>query len=216
MRNGGNTVWSAQEGFALAITHASWAEESNRIALGPGAAIQPGDSHVFKTILGPRNAGEVCSISFRMVQENVEYFGDELTLERETTPAADDALYLGNTVPPRLSPGESVGVGIWVRNTGNTHWIADGADGYQYRLARVTDPDGLLQSDGILIAHGKTVAKGEAYQFIGQITAPLAAGEYGIELQMADPVDGGFGPVMELMVRVEPPPNSAREWSLYD
>ncbi|MFI5345883.1 MAG: C1 family peptidase [Elusimicrobiota bacterium] len=77
MKNVGGTVWTAAEGYKLGAEPedaAYWGR--SRVELSGPDRVEPGQTHVFHfKVIAPKEAG-VYPFAWRMVQENVSWFGD--------------------------------------------------------------------------------------------------------------------------------------------
>ena len=117
-----------------------------------------------------------------VVQSNV-YDAFSLRVQRSrlapTTATADDAVFVAQAVPKRLSAGQTYPVWIALRNSGTNPWPA----GSTYQLGSQNPQDntnwGLSR-----VALASEVQPGEEVVFAFSITAPSTAGDYAFRWQM--------------------------------
>jgi hypothetical protein len=211
IKNTGNTAWTAAAGYSLAvITDACGLAPGTRLGIDAAVTVEPNQSYAFTTLLtGPAATG-TCAIEFRMVLEFVTFFGETLTLNPEIVPPLNDATPVSNTVPLTMAPGQSLGVGITFKNTGNTTWL-----GPNYALSVRSDTRGLFNTTRMEVPSWDAVVPNKSEQFIGYITAPLTLGPCIVTLR---PVEGdtAFGTALTLNVSVVTPPNAAEDWRFYE
>lgn len=122
--------------------------------------------------------------------------------------------FVGHTIPARMAAGESLNVGVTMKNTSSLSW--SGAQGYA--LGVVADPGGFFKGAARLPFPEGLVAiplVGDS-QFIGQIEAPAAPGVYSIDFRMVEELVEFFGQTGRVTVEVVPPPNEAAEWERYE
>jgi hypothetical protein len=213
LTNTGNTTWSAADGFALAVTSDSCALSNvSQFAMDPGASIAPGSNYTFSVSLrGAATAGS-CSISLRMIQATRGGFGDSIVASVAVVTAQQNAVLVAHTIPENLAPGEGVGVGITMRNTGNTVWTRDG----NYLLYIQSDPCATMVSPGAEMQPGEAVMPGQTYQFLAYITAPATPQSCAIQLQTAQRYVEAFGDLLNVSISVAPRPNAVEGWEAYE
>lgn len=105
---------------------------------------------------------------------------------QETAPGSaqryNDAIYISQSIPGNMSAGESYGVSVTMKNTGQSVW-KQGV--YTLRLANVSDPyvrTWIVRSVDV----NSSVGSGETVVFNFSLTAPQAVGNYNMQWQMAE------------------------------
>jgi len=124
-----------------------------------------------------------------------------------------DAALISHTIPPRLAPGQSVGVGITFHNSGCTTW----ENGSPFTLAVLDDPCSLFGGlSRISVLPGIQVGPDQTYQFLANLTAPNTERVCTVSLQMIDESVENFGPVVNASVEIRELPNVAKTWTIYE
>jgi len=207
MRNTGTTTWTAGGGYKLGTQNPRdntlWTG-GTRIYMPSGTSVAPGETYTFAfSITAPSTPGAY-SFQWRMVQEGVEWFGaytQDLTIIVQAP--TNGALFVEQSIPGSLAPGQSTTVSITMRNTGNTTWTT--ADGY--RLGTEGPRDNTLWTGSTRVELPGAISPGQEATFSFSITAPSAAGDYDFQWRMVqDPVEwfGQFTPLLVIQV-VQPP-----------
>jgi hypothetical protein len=102
----------------------------------------------------------------------------------DCTPPAplDDAVFITQSVPASLQPGETASVSISMMNTGRATWTTAG----DYKLGAQNPQDNTLWTGDsrVHLAEGASIAPGETAEFDFTITAPLAPGVRNFQWQM--------------------------------
>ena len=173
LRNTGSGAWTSANKIRLGSQNPT----DNKIwgvsrALSTGD-VAPGELGVFNfVIVAPSNSGDY-NFQWRMIQEAVARFGD-LTpnLVLRVAPSGR-AVFVSQTVPATLAPGQSADVQVALRNVGTNPWRAGGL----FHLVPVS-PD-VPGTWGIsTVPLFRSVAPGELALFRFKITAPATAGTY--------------------------------------
>ncbi len=229
MRNAGSSTWKPLEAYALAVYDDPCALTSaNRLGMESGVIVPPGTSYLFSgTFTAPLSPGS-CRLDFAMVQELVEFFGGLVSASFEIVPALNDAQFVDSTIPPTFPLGKTLGIGITVRNKGNTFWSSDD----RYALAVLEDPCSLFGGQSAIpVSPGTFVGSNENYQFVVFVTAPGTGQDCAVTLKMVQlsqedslqrktispqGSDALFGPPILLNFHVAQPPNAIGNWSLYE
>ncbi len=116
----------------------------------------------------------------------------------------NDAVFLGNSVPPQIATDHGWPVQITARNTGNTVWTA----GMLFALQATSDTCNLIPSNSVDLAPSAAVDPGADYTFSTILQGPSAPGSCELTLQMGQ--NGNlFGPVFQASVNVVTAVNDA-------
>jgi hypothetical protein len=131
MRNTGTTTWTKAQNYYLGAVGDSDPFAPGRIALADGDSIGPGQDRTFSMTMTAPGAG-VYTTDWRMLRENVEWFGEALTRQVNVT--------FGPTPPgvPALlwpTPGMILG-----SNRPDIRLQGDPSDGYQVRVSPYNSP----------------------------------------------------------------------------
>jgi hypothetical protein len=95
--------------------------------------------------------------------------------------ATDNAEYISAHVPTTLAPGQVVPVSVTMTNIGTTTWTAAAG----YKLGTQNPQDNVIWGFGrVLLASGDAIAPGQQKTFNFNLTAPVNAGTYNLELRM--------------------------------
>jgi len=129
-----------------------------------------------------------------------------------TETPVNDSIPLGDSVPVQLPPDRLLGVGIVIKNTGDSTWSADG----EYYLAVIDDPNGVFTDSLLPILADKAVIPGDNYQFVTDVVTPSTPDQYSVTLQMYQANVGYFGDPVTINLNIEPPVNAVEGWQLYD
>ena len=173
LRNTGSGAWTAANKIRLGsinpLDNKTWGVAR---ALTSGD-VAPGDLGVFNFVItAPTNSGDY-NFQWRMIQEAVARFG-ELTpnLVLRVAPSGR-AVFISQTVPATLAPGQSADVQVALRNVGTNTWRAGGL----FHLVPVSPA--VSGTWGITnVPLFRSVAPGEIALFRFKITAPATAGTY--------------------------------------
>ncbi len=231
-QNIGNTIWNSASGYGLAVVEDanSLSSPTLRIPLDSLDQISPGQQHTFSfNLYGPDTPGVISTITFQMIQEGVGNFGPVVQASLNVVEAQNGAQLMRTTLPSRLNSDESVGIGVTMRNTGNTTWISSAdAGAIQDTITEMPPPTyslGVLQ-DGCLLMGGMSLVPVPATdgpnqncQFVFFIHAPAASQNCTLRMQMVETHDGTFklfGEAFELNANVGPAINAAVDWAVYE
>jgi glucose/arabinose dehydrogenase len=191
MKNIGTTTWDPAALYALGAQspHDGMTWGFNR-AFASGPTL-PGQTAVFNLhITAPWTPG-THMFQWRMVQDNVEWFGQPSPIVAVTVRAgADAALFIAQSVPTSLHPGEQVPVSVTMRNVGTDTW------GVMHRLGTAAPRDNLTWGTSRVFL-SSPVPSGETVVFAFTITAPLTPGIYSFQWQMLNEVVAWFGPMTD-------------------
>jgi hypothetical protein len=213
MTNTGGTTWTAAGGYKLGtenpMDNTLWTG-GTRIYLPDGVSVAPGENYTFEfTITAPSTPGSY-NFQWRMVQEGVEWFG---ALSRNITIAVEapsnEALFIEQSVPTGLAPGQSTTVSITMLNAGTSIWTAAGG----YRLGTESPRDNTLWTGATRVELPGAVHPGEEADFTFSITAPSAPGDYNFQWRMVqDPIEwfGELTPRVVIHVAAPPRVNDAQ------
>lgn len=101
---------------------------------------------------------------------------------RGTLSQSNNALYISQSIPGYMKSGSRYDVSVTMKNTGESVWKEN-----SFTLRLVDVSQSMLNTwivDKINVS--KTVVSGESVSFYFSITAPLAAGDYNMQWQMAE------------------------------
>ena len=202
MRNNGDTVWSESTRHRLGITGTSdplTGSSEVRIELPAGVTVAPGQRYTFSIPMTAPSSEGVYTTSWRMVEENVEYFGP--TVSRSVTVSCSNAATLvSQTLPTNLTCGQQYTATIRMRNSGSTVW----SEATRHRLGITGTSDPLTTSSEVRIElpAGVTVPPGGEYSFQIPMTAPADENSYFTSWRMVEEQVEYFGPTVSRTVNV--------------
>jgi hypothetical protein len=191
MRNSGTTTWTSSDFYRLGSQNPqdnrTWG--IGRVEL-PVASVAPGASTSFTfTVTAPAAPG-THNFQWRVLRENVEWFGDFSPNVAVTVAArADNAAFVSQSVPSRMVPGQSYPVSVTMRNTGNTAWRRDRL----YRLGTQNPPNNQTWGPTRVELPVASVAPGATVTFDFTVTAPSTAGTYNFQWRMVRELVLWFG-----------------------
>jgi len=110
--------------------------------------------------------------------------------------------------------GSTIGVGITLRNLGNTTWSSDSADGYFLAITR--DDCSIFEDTLVPLRESDTDIPLMNYQFVTFLHLPPTPGSCTFAVQMFHVPDRFFGPEVTFTIDVFVPPNSVTAWELYE
>ena len=189
LRNTGTTTWTPEAKHRL-------------------AAVNPVDNRVWGTtrvvLTGPVGPGEIAAFNFaavapttpgtfnfqwRMVQENVSYFGElSPTVAVAVGTGTDDAAFVAQLIPNAMEAGRSYPVTVTMRNSGTLTWPAGGS----YTLGAQT-PAGNLNWGLNRVSLPAVVAPGQTVTLNFNVQAPVVTGPLTMQWQMLKSGGGYFG-----------------------
>jgi len=94
---------------------------------------------------------------------------------------ARDALFVDQSVPAQMSPGQTLTVSVTMRNIGTATWTA--ADAIKLGAQNPQD-SGIWGTGRVELGGGDSIAPGQAKTFTFQVTAPSTAGVYNFQWRM--------------------------------
>ncbi|WP_426107484.1 hypothetical protein [Massilia sp. TSP1-1-2] len=173
MKNTGTTTWTSggNAPYRLAtVNEFAWGGARIELA-GP---VQPGAVGTFNVsaTVPPTEALGTKTFQWRMVHENVQWFGDTtpgLAVTVQAPALVDNAQFVSQVPPPSvLIPGQSYSYSITMKNIGTTTWTSGGTT--PHRLAAV---NGLAWGSAVIELAGP-VAPGAVGTFNVSATVPPA------------------------------------------
>ena len=210
MRNIGTTTWTREGEFGHKLGangDGDWFH-SGRVRLPQGVSVPPGGTHTFSfTMTAPQAAGSYLS-DWRMF-DHVPGSGDEWFGEVASRTVVvscleiKDAEVVHHTLPTSLACGATYQATVTMCNTGTTTWVRDGEFGYKLGM----NGDGAPFHNGrIRLPHGTTVAPGQKYTFVIDMTATDGPGTHVSDWRMFHHVQGSgdehFGAIASRTVQV--------------
>lgn len=199
VRNDGGDNWSGSYGLGGAGDSDPFA--NTRHYIPGGQTVPPGKIQTFSFMMQAPDALGSYLTDWRMVHENVTWFGQTLTKSVQVVEANRDAAMVANTIPSVMEAGQSYDVTITVRNKGNTTWSENET---AYRLGAVDDNDPFALGR-YLFPSGVIVRPGETYTFAFKMTAPAVQGTYVSDWSMLQENVSWFGEVLSQKITVFDP-----------
>ena len=186
MQNTGDTTWSVgvyRLGAQSPQDNSTWG--TARVDLQ--APVAPGASTTFNFSVTAPSAVGTYQFQWRLVQEGVEWFGDYSSLVA-VKDGDNQAVFVSQTVPATMTPGQAYPVSVTVQNTGTTTWtIAN-----HYRLGAQNPQDNTIW--GLArVELPNDVAPGDTVTFNFTVTAPSTPGTYNFQWQMLQEFVEWFG-----------------------
>ncbi len=121
----------------------------------------------------------------------------------------DNAIYLSQSTPGVMIPGQSYGVSVTMKNTGHSVW---NQGNYSLKLVNLTESLAKTWSVSSVDVNS-TVSTGNEIVFNFNVTAPMTEGSYNMQWQMANG-NAFFGePSMTVPIRVSGPDSKEDESS---
>ena len=193
-QNSGSSTWTKAGLYRLGdatSTPGTW--NVVRADLSSTESVSSGQSKTFTfNVLAPSTAGTY-NFQWRMVQENVAWFGDLSPKVSVTVSGAAprNASYVSQTVPSTVTTGASFPVSITMRNTGSNAWTLAGL----YRLGdrSVNSPAISWGTSRADLTSAETIGNGQAKTFSFTATAPATPGTYKFQWQMVQENVAWFG-----------------------
>jgi hypothetical protein len=191
MKNIGTTTWDPAALYALGAEspHGGTTWGLSRVYVsGP---TPPGQTAVFNfRITAPWTSGTQ-DFQWRMVQDNVESFGQATPLVAVNVGVgADAALFVAQAVPTTMRAGQQVVVSVTMRNVGTAAW----GDGH--RLGTASPRDNLVWGTNRVFLGGP-VPPGQTVVFTFTVAAPGTPGIYDFQWQMLNEGITWFGPLTD-------------------
>ena len=191
MENTGDTTWTKATNYKLGAIHSPaglW--NSGRVYLADEDSIAPSQQKTFTfTVTAPSTPGNY-NFQWRMVEEAVEWFGDNTTnIVVNVTAPSNDAEFISQEVPSSMTAGEDYWVTVTMENTGDTTWTK----ATNYKLGAQHSPADLWNSGRVYLTESDSVAPDEQKKFIFQVTAPSTPGNYNFQWKMVEEGVEWFG-----------------------
>ncbi|MBS0337601.1 MAG: hypothetical protein JSS40_12445, partial [Proteobacteria bacterium] len=187
MQNTGNTTWTAGSLYNLGSQNAQDNTTWGLFRVPLPNSVAPGASVTFNfNMVAPSMVGTYNS-QWRMVQDNVEWFGD-YTPNIAVKDGVNSALFVSQTVPATMTPGQTYAVSVTMQNTGNTTWTA----GTQYRLGSQNAQDNTTWGP-LRVELPNSVAPGSNVTFNFNVTAPATPNTYNFQWRMVQDAVEWFG-----------------------
>lgn len=108
---------------------------------------------------------------------------------KSTEVDGDDAVFVSQTIPTALQPGETVQISVTMKNFGVTVWTAD----QNYKLATAIDPNDLWGTSRVSLDQGEEIEPLQEKVFVFDITAPMQDGTYNVQWKMLKETEHHFG-----------------------
>ena len=192
LKNVGTNVWTEDQRFRLGSynprDNSNWGV--NRGLLPNSVA--PGQVATFTfNITAPDSPG-VYHFQWRAVQDGFKgagFFGDVTPdVAIEVRPTGNASVFLSQSVPTVMQPGQRYPVTIQMRNLGTTTWTVEA----KHRLASVNPVDNQVWGQARVVLPGP-VAPGEVATFNFTVTAPAQPGAYNFQWRMVQDGVSYFG-----------------------
>ena len=193
MKNTGTTSWTRDAEYKLGSQNPEdntfWG--MNRVELEPGENVAPDQTKTFTFTITAPSTPSVYNFQWRMVRENVEWFGDltpNVPITVGDSILLNGARFIAQVVPTAILPGQTATASITLENTGTSTWDSafdfflgsqNPENNWIWGLARVP-----LDSQ---------VAPGQQKTFSFNITAPTTPGIYLLQWQMVQEHIEWFG-----------------------
>ena len=206
MQNSGTNTWLAGSVVKLSSQNPQdntvWGLA--RIALPAPTA--PGQNAVFNfPAIAPTNPGTY-NFQWRMIREGVNVFGAVTpAVAVEVLAVTNHAIFVSQTVPPTMNPGQTYTVTVAMKNLSTNTWPAAGG----FQLGSINTPDNLRWGAN-RVALTAPVPPGATATLSFLVTAPNLGGTYPFQWQMIQDGVGYFGqPTPVVSVAVLPAINGA-------
>jgi RHS repeat-associated protein len=193
MRNTGDTVWPAASNYKLAGIG-----NLTSLRFATASAVPAGQTVTFTFNLTAPSGVAIYTSRWRMVAENVEWFGPE-TPDVLVKNGTREAAFVSQSVPAVMATGQVYPVSITLRNTGAATWTA--AENYRL-ISKNPDHNNRWGLTFVGLPGGTSVAPGQEVTFGFNVTGP-ASGEHSFQWKMDKSGTEQFGPsTPEVLVRV--------------
>jgi len=191
MENTGTTTWTSATNYKLGAVHSPadlW--NTGRVYLTGEDSIAPDAQKTFTfTVTAPSTPGNY-NFQWRMVEESVEWFGDNSTNVVVTVSApSNDADFISQSVPSAMTAGEDYWVTVTMENNGGTTWTK----ATNYRLGAQHSPADIWNSGRVYLTESDTIDFDDQKTFIFQVTAPSTPGDYNFQWKMVEEGVAWFG-----------------------
>src|SRR5258708_3114895 len=187
MANTGNTTWSAANLYRLGSQSPQDNSCGGSVRMELPSSVAPGATVTFNFNVTAPSAVNTYNFQWRMVQDNVEWFGD-YSANVAVKDGINDAAFVSQSVPAAMIPGQSYPVSVTLTNTGTSTWSAGAA----YRLGAQNPQDNTVWGLG-RVELAAPVAPGGSATFGFNVTAPTAPGSYHFQWRMVQELIEWFG-----------------------
>ncbi len=192
MRNLGRSYWSRAGGYKLGseAPRDNFRWGTNRVYMPSNKIVGPYRTHTFcLQITAPSSPGRY-AFSWRMVHEGVRWFGSAspVVYIDVTRGSTDDASFVWQAVPPRITAGRQAGARITVRNTGSTVWRRSQG----FRLGSHNPRDNMRWGRN-RVPLPRDVAPGQTVELLFTINAPTQPGRHAFQWRMVHDGVAWFG-----------------------
>jgi hypothetical protein len=181
MKNTGTNTWTAAQGDKLgAQPWNNWSWGLTRVNLGGSESVATSQQRTFTfTVTAPSTPGTY-NFQWRMLRENVAWFGDLSPAVAVTVEAAGTASqYVSQSVPSTMTAGQLYQVSVTMENMGAT-WTA--AEGYKLGAQPWYSWDWGLNR--VLLSPNDSIADGQQKTFAFTVRAPTTPGTYDFQWRM--------------------------------
>ncbi len=193
-------IWTAYSKFRLGSQNdpdGLWGV--NRALMRSGVQVAPGASYKFTFSVTAPSAPGTYNFRWRMLKEDVEWFGPYTTNLSITVVAPTNAAQLiSQSVPSTMQAGDTYSVALTYKNIGDSIW----SSAANFRLASLNG-DSPCCAGRIELDHA--VAPGEQYTFRFNVLAP-SPGSHAMKWQMVQEWVQFFGQQSVSAVEVTAPP----------
>ncbi|WP_171717198.1 NBR1-Ig-like domain-containing protein [Paenibacillus phytohabitans] len=199
VRNDGTEAWSEQKVYRLGDVNDGDPFSYGRKLIPDGRVVLPGQSFTFSfNMTAPSTTGSYIT-DWRMLQENVEWFGSTLTIQVSVVNhiSSSSATLLYESIPSVMAKGHKYPVTLTFRNDGGDVWSPETL----YRLGGVGDSDPFANTRQI-IPNGRIVNPGQVQSFSFIMQAPAESGTYTTDWRMVHDGVTWFGQTLTKSVQV--------------
>jgi len=195
LKNTGTTTWTNANAYRLGSQNpqdnTTWG--TTRIVL-PNSVVPNAQVTITASLTAPLNQNPA-NFQWKMVQDGVEWFGEQTQLVPITIPGAvvDDAQFISQVVPATVQAGSTFNVQLTFKNNGTTTW----SENDQIRLGSKS-PDNNMTWGTNRMYLASPVAPTEDVTFNVNLTAPTTTGFYDFQWQMERELFGWFGEIPAL------------------
>jgi hypothetical protein len=131
------------------------------------------------------------AFQWRMLQDTVEWFGQPSpVLQVDVGVGANAALFVAQSVPATMHPGEQATVSVTMKNIGTAPWST------AHRLGTAAPRDSFTWGPNRVFL-ASPVPPGQTMVFAFTITAPSSPGTYSFQWQMVEEGVTWFGPATD-------------------
>ena len=197
MRNTGTTTWTGADGYRLGSQN----PEDNFVwqawRFAPPSAVAPGQEVTFSfNVIAPTTPGTY-NFQWKMIQQGGTWFGAQ-SANVAVKVGLNDAIFVSQSVPPLMTPGQTYPVTVTMKNTGGTTWTASN----NYRLGSQNPQDNNTWQ-AWRFEPPSAIAPGQEATFSFNVTAPSTPGTYNFQRRMLQTTLEWFGQLStNLAIRV--------------